>query len=40
VGSVYTKQDLLVAPDQGHGDIPPVLQELNRRPSPPAQIDL
>jgi NADH-quinone oxidoreductase subunit I len=38
--SVYTKQDLLVAPDQGHGDIPPVLQELNRRPSPPAQIDL
>ena len=38
--SVYTKQDLLVPPDQGHGDIPPVLQELNRRPSPPAQIDL
>jgi NADH-quinone oxidoreductase subunit I len=38
--SVFTKQDLLVAPDQGHGDIPPVLQELNRRPSPPAQIDL
>ena len=27
-------------PDQGHGDIPPLLQELNRRPSPPAQIDL
>ncbi|RLT33403.1 MAG: NADH-quinone oxidoreductase subunit I, partial [Chloroflexi bacterium] len=25
---------------KGHGEIPPVLTQLNRRPSPPAQIDL
>jgi NADH-quinone oxidoreductase subunit I len=31
---------LLVPPEKGHGDIPPVLQQLDRRPSPPAQIDL
>jgi NADH-quinone oxidoreductase subunit I len=38
--SIYTKEMLLVAPDQGHGDIPPVLEQTQRRPSPPAQIDL
>lgn len=38
--SIFTKKELLVAPDQGHGEIPPVLQQMNRRPSPPAQIDL
>jgi NADH-quinone oxidoreductase subunit I len=38
--SIYTKDMLIVAQDQGHGDIPPVLLQLNRRPSPPAQIDL
>lgn len=38
--SIFTKDMLLVAPGQGHGDIPPVLQQVNRRPSPPAQIDL
>ncbi|MBC8163174.1 MAG: NADH-quinone oxidoreductase subunit NuoI [Roseiflexaceae bacterium] len=39
-GSIFTKTELLVAPDQGHGEIPPILQHMNRRPSPPAQIDL
>jgi NADH-quinone oxidoreductase subunit I len=39
-GSIYTKADLLVPQDKGHGEIPPVLQQLSRRPSPPAQIDL
>jgi NADH-quinone oxidoreductase subunit I len=29
-----------VPEDQGHGDPPPILQQLSRRPSPPAQIDL
>ena len=38
--AIYTKEMLLVPPDKGHGEIPPILQELNRRPSPPAQIDL
>ena len=38
--SIYTKDMLLVAPDKGHGEIPPVLEQTQRRPSPPAQIDL
>ena len=38
--SIYTKDMLLVAADQGHGEIPPVLAQIQRRPSPPAQIDL
>ncbi len=39
--SIYTKDMLLVPPDQGHGEIPPILEQLgNKRPSPPAQIDL
>ncbi len=38
--SILTKDDLLVPPDKGHGEIPPILVQLNRRPSPPAQIDL
>ena len=38
--SIYTKEMLLVPPEKGHGEIPPILQQLNRRPSPPAQIDL
>jgi NADH-quinone oxidoreductase subunit I len=32
--SIYDKSMLLVPVDQGHGDIPPVLQQLNRRPRP------
>jgi NADH-quinone oxidoreductase subunit I len=31
---------LLVAADKGHGEIPPILGQINKRPSPPAQIDL
>jgi NADH-quinone oxidoreductase subunit I len=38
--SIYTKDMLIVPPDQGHGEIPPILKQLDRRPSPPAQIDL
>jgi NADH-quinone oxidoreductase subunit I len=38
--SIYTKEMLLVPPDRGYGEIPPLLQETNERPSPPAQIDL
>ena len=38
--SIYTKEMLLVPADKGHGEIPPVLQQIGRRPSPPAQIDL
>lgn len=38
--SIYTKEMLLVPKEKGYGEIPPVLQQLNRRPSPPAQIDL
>jgi NADH-quinone oxidoreductase subunit I len=38
--SIYTKEMLLVPPDQGHGEIPPILQQIGKRPSPPAQIDL
>ncbi|MBP1467277.1 NADH-quinone oxidoreductase subunit NuoI [Candidatus Chloroploca sp. M-50] len=38
--SIYTKEMLLVPEDQGHGDAPPILSQLERRPSPPAQIDL
>jgi NADH-quinone oxidoreductase subunit I len=38
--SIFTKKDLLVPPDKGYGEIPPLLQTINRRPSPPAQIEL
>src|SRR5438552_11703767 len=38
--SIYTKEMLLVPPDKGYGEISPILQQLDRRPSPPAQIDL
>lgn len=39
--SIYTKEMLLVPQEKGHGDIPPILAELgNKRPSPPARIDL
>ena len=38
--SIYTKDMLLVAADKGHGEIPPIFEQLGRRPSPPAQIDL
>jgi len=39
--AIFTKEKLLVAPDKGYGEIPPVLQQLaGKRPSPPAQIDL
>lgn len=38
--AVFTKDMLLVAPDQGTGEVPPILQNLNRPPNPPAQIDL
>jgi NADH-quinone oxidoreductase subunit I len=31
---------LIVPEDQGHGEIPPILEQINNRPSPPAQIDL
>ena len=38
--AIYDKSMLLIPIDKGHGEIPPVLTQLNRRPSPPAQIDL
>lgn len=39
--AIVTKKDLIIARDKGHGEVPPVLKELNeKRPSPPAQIDL
>lgn len=38
--SIFTKEMLIVPPEQGHGEIPPILQQNDRRPSPPAQIDL
>ncbi len=38
--SIFTKDMLIVPLEQGHGEIPPVLAQLDRRPSPPAQIDL
>ena len=40
--TIYTKDMLLVAPDKGHGEVPPVLLTLTgqRRANPPAQIDL
>ena len=38
--SIYTKEMLLVPPDRGHGEIPPILHQIGKRPSPPAQIDL
>jgi NADH-quinone oxidoreductase subunit I len=38
--AIITQQELLVAQDKGHGEIPPVLRQTGKRPSPPAQIDL
>ncbi|RRR74842.1 MAG: NADH-quinone oxidoreductase subunit NuoI [Candidatus Viridilinea halotolerans] len=38
--SIFTKEMLLVPEDQGHGEPPPVLKQLEQRPSPPAQMDL
>jgi NADH-quinone oxidoreductase subunit I len=38
--SIYTKEMLIVPEDQGHGEIPPILEQIKERPSPPAQIDL
>src|SRR5919112_1899367 len=38
--AVYTKEMLLVPVDQGMGEPSPLLQNLNRPPNPPAQIDL
>lgn len=38
--SLYTKEMLIVPPNQGYGEIPPILSQLGKRPSPPAQIDL
>ena len=38
--AVFTKDILLVPPDQGTGEPPPILLNLNRPPNPPAQIDL
>ncbi|NJN65819.1 MAG: NADH-quinone oxidoreductase subunit NuoI [Chloroflexaceae bacterium] len=39
--AVYPKERLIVPPDQGYGEVPPVLKELgNKSPSPPAQMDL
>ncbi|HSH79566.1 MAG TPA: NADH-quinone oxidoreductase subunit NuoI [Herpetosiphonaceae bacterium] len=37
---VWTKEMMLVPVDRGTGDVPPILQNLNRPPNPPAQIDL
>jgi NADH-quinone oxidoreductase subunit I len=38
--AIITQQELLVDKDKGHGEIPPVLRGIDKRPSPPAQIDL
>lgn len=38
--AIITQKELLVAPDKGHGEIPPVLKKTGKQPSPPAQIDL
>src|SRR5918997_3762431 len=38
--AIFTKEMLLVPADQGTGDPPPILQNLNRPPNPPAQMDL
>ncbi len=37
---VWTKEMMLVPVDRGTGEVPPMLQNLNRQPNPPAQIDL
>jgi hypothetical protein len=31
---------LIVPKDKGYGKMPPVLEQLGKQPSPPAQIDL
>jgi NADH-quinone oxidoreductase subunit I len=38
--SIYTKDMLIVPKDKGFGNIPPVLEQIGKTPSPPAQIDL
>jgi NADH-quinone oxidoreductase subunit I len=38
--SIYTKEMLIVPEDAGYGEIPPVLEQGQKPPSPPAQIDL
>lgn len=38
--AVFTKEMLLVPPDKGYGDPPPLLRDLRRPPNPPAQMDL
>jgi NADH-quinone oxidoreductase subunit I len=38
--AVYTKEMLLVSEDKGFGEPPPILQQLNRPPNPPAQMEL
>lgn len=38
--AIYTKDMLLVAADQGWGEPPPLLLNLNRPPNPPAQTEL
>ncbi|MBV9790361.1 MAG: NADH-quinone oxidoreductase subunit NuoI [Chloroflexi bacterium] len=38
--AVYTKEMLLVPEDKGWGEPPPILQNLNRPPNPPAQMEL
>lgn len=38
--TIFTKDMLLVAEDKGWGDPPPILQNLNRPPNPPAQMEL
>lgn len=38
--AVFTKEMLLQPTDKGWGEPSPLLQELNRPPNPPAQIDL
>lgn len=38
--AIYTKEMLLVPEDQGWGEPPPILQNLQRPPNPPAQMEL
>lgn len=37
---IYDKTMMLVPPDKGFGDVPPVIEKLGKWPSPPALIDL
>lgn len=38
--AIYTKDMLLVAADQGYGEVPPVLEQTGKQLNPPARIDL